>query len=232
MGKFNFMDLIVKSDENDASPTTKSKSSNKPKFPDSGDIFNTDVPAHHLSPITSSEPTKAINNKQLEEIVAVYERHFDALNRDGYDFYEFHEAMSGLTPKSPEAYKMALHFAKQMGGDVNKGELVQMADFYVSELNKLHDHNDQQGHMKLSEMNVAKKGEKSELENSITSLESQIVSLRGSVAEKKVELNSIDSRYSTQIASVEEKLRTNTVARDAVISSINEIKSGIEKHIN
>jgi len=225
------MDLIVKSDGKDE-PSTINKSSNKPKFPDSGDIFSTDVPAHHVSPRVSTEPTKAVNNQQLEEIVAVYERHFDALNKDGYDFYEFHEAMSGLTPKSPDAYKMALHFAKQMGGDVNKVGLVQMADFYIGELNKLHDHNDQQGHLKLSEMNVNKKAEKSELESDITSLESQIASLRGRVAEKKVELNSIDSRYGTQISSVEEKLRTNTVARDAVIGSINEIKSGIEKHVN
>jgi hypothetical protein len=155
MGKFNFMDLIVKG--NDAEVETP-KPESKPQFPQSGgSIFTTDVPAVREFPTATASSKTVGTNKHLEEIVGVYERHFNSLNKEGYDFYEFYEAMSGLSPKTPDAYKMAIHFAKQMGGNVNKADLISMADYYINELKNLHDHQEQAGNMKLSEFNITKR---------------------------------------------------------------------------
>jgi len=228
------MDLIVKNDElpQPSQPKIQPKiQSSKPKFPSAGDsIFNSDVPTQSVFP-TAKRVSSTPTNVHLSEIVGVYERHFASLNKDGYDFYEFYEAMSGLSPKTPDTYRMALHFAKQMGGEVNKGELLSVADYYVTELNNLHDHQKQAGEVKLSELNVNKREEKAELEGDINNLNAQIEALLENVSTKKHELSSIDSRYATQIESVEDKLNTNTVARDTIVNSITEIRTGIESNI-
>jgi len=231
MSKLDWRSLVFKQEEGaeETQPETKSK----PQFPDGGSMFDTDIPTKTF-PTSKRKVTvsKTTNSKHLDEIVAVYERHFDALNKDGYDFKEFYDAMSGLSPRTPDAYKMAVHFAKQMGGNVNKAALLEMADFYIGELNVLHDHNDEAGNIKLAELVNDKREEKSDLEGDISEIERQIASLQSTVSSKKGELNSIDARYATQINDIEDKLKTNTVARDSVLDSITEIKTGIESHIN
>jgi len=230
MAKLDWRSLVFKQEEGSEETQTKSK----PQFPDSGSMFDTDVPTKTFP--TSKRKVKvtktAPSSKHLDEIVAVYERHFDALNVEGYDFYEFYEAMSGLSPRTPDAYTMAIHFAKQMGGDVNKTKLLEMADFYIGELSVLHDHNDEAGNIKLAEMINEKREEKADLEGDISEINEQIRALEQTVSSKNRELSSIDARYATQIKDVEDKLKTNTVARDSVLDSITEIKTGIEKHIN
>lgn len=234
---FKLMDLIIKSDSNDIKSAPKKsepKSSDKPKFPDSTKgIFNTDVPATYEPPtsVQRSSPNQP-SYRHLDAIANAYDKHLEGLNLEGYDFWELYEAMSDLSPKTPETYKMAVHFATKMGENVDKNNLVQTAEYYEAEMNKFHDHQEQQGQVRLSQLNSNKSSDKSSLEREISTLSNQIESLKQEMLSKQRDLDSIDARYANQIADIEDKLATNTVARNAIIESIGEIKDGIKANIN
>jgi TolA-binding protein len=127
---------------------------------------------------------------------------------------------------------MAIHFANQLGTKVTKDGLVSMADYYLGELIKLHQYNEQQGQLKLGEINVNKNSEKAELENSIAQLNNQINELKQIVTQKSNELESIDARFSLQISTIQDKLNVNTLAKDDVLAKLQEVKSGILQYIN
>jgi len=234
MGNFNLLNLIIKNTDQEGAVVDKPTSSKKEvSFPkeDNG-IFGKKQDTKTYTKTSTVLGTAANPSKYLNEIIEVYQRKFDALNKEGYDFHEFFEAMSDLSPRTAETYKMASHFATKIDKNVSKDYLLATAGYYEEELTKLHDFNESQGNQKLQEISNEKAVEKSSLEGEVQSLKNQIAALELQMSAKNSELKSIESKYASQISDIESKLAANTAAKNAVLGSIAEIKSGIEQHVN
>ena len=116
--------LFIKEDQ-----PKKAVSETKTKFPDA---------------LPKSEDMKANLNKfpscdpYIEDVIEIYDNGFNALNMSGYDFYEFYKAIVASGDTSPIVYKMAFNMGKSMDPSLTKEKLITQSDFYLGEIDKVH----------------------------------------------------------------------------------------------
>ncbi len=78
------------------------------------------------------------NNEAFTEVLAVYEKGFDSLNQDGYDFFELYKSVMAVGADNPQSYQMAFAMGKSIKPDLSKSFLLEKAKVYVSEIEKVH----------------------------------------------------------------------------------------------
>lgn len=181
------------------------------------------------APVTNSN---GLSQEEMDKFVKMYESGFEGLNQAGYDFFEFYKAIiqSGGVD-NPQMYIMAMSMGSAMDATMNKAKLLSQADFYVNEITKVYNDYVQVGENKKNTLVNDKTNENQTLVNELNNLKSQLEAINNQIHAKQNQLSLIDNKYTPQIASVEDKLRANTFAKDKIINSINAVKNGISNNI-
>ncbi|MDI9339608.1 MAG: hypothetical protein QM534_03475 [Sediminibacterium sp.] len=233
MSKFSLKNIFIKSEEDEQSPKHEENSVKKTAETGSGMKFPGSTTGNAYVP-----PTVSISEGILNQVVELYEKGFDSLNKPGYDFYEFFKAIHSVNDFSPGAYKMAFQMGKVMNASLEKNALIQSADQYISEINKVHENYRLQGEGKRNDITKTQTNEKQALTNEIASIENQINQLKNQIAElenkkrqRESELSPIDTKYHAELKLIEEKLQANNSAREIITSKINTVKHGILTNI-
>jgi hypothetical protein len=186
-------------------------------------------PSLGMAPITPDNPACA---PHLDKIMGLYEQGFDGLNLDGYDFYEYFKAVIGAGVNNPAVYPMALSMAIAMDSKVTKESLISQSEFYVAEINKVHQTYSDNGSIKRQETLQAKGQEESMLTNELNGINTEIERLTTEKANKEAQLGLIDSKFAPTVTDIECKLMANDIAREKIVATISSVVNGIKNNIN
>lgn len=172
-----------------------------------------------------------ISQAVLNNIVAMYEDGFASLNKPGYDFYEFFKAIDSVGSHEAQVYKMALTMANTVDRNVTKEALLTHAEYYIFEINKVHDHYQSQGREKKDQIQASQKRDKESLNSQINALEKELIEIQNKISQKKSELKSLDTTMISEISEIDQKIACNTLARTRILEAITSVVDGINNHL-
>ena len=228
----NWKNLFVKSsDEDRADIPVQNKDNGNFSFP----INNGPAPSYPGNQF--SNPT-GIDDKVLNEVIAVYEKGIDSINMPGYDFYEFYKAIGSINNAGEQTYLMAYQMAKSMDSTLTPQKLVQDADFYISKINEVHQQYSTQGNQKIAAIEAKKNNEKNALMSDIekgtlqiSNLRNQLQALESEINQKRTTLTTVEGSYKPQETAIREKLLANDNAKHISIMKLMSVKENIQKNI-
>ena len=176
--KFNWKSLFVNEESNSTNKTSTNSISNK------SDLIKETISSSSTTKFPDTPPIKkenidptSINNSILENVIEMYEAGFESLNLPGYDFYEFFKAIKSVGSNDPGVYKMAMTMASSVDSKVTKTSLLDGADFYIKEINNVHQQYQTKGNSKREEIQNNQQSQKKILTSEISDLEKQILQL-------------------------------------------------------
>lgn len=228
----------TKPTETPKSTGTKFPTSEPSKEPAKETFKFPDTKAPSFTPTTSFTPssTPVVNVQPskvyLEKALDLYEKGFDALNQDGFDFFEYYKSIiSGGDAKNPQLYAMAFQMASAMDRTITKEKLVQQADYYLAELNKIYQEYVTKGNAKREEVLNQKNSENAWLTSELDSFEQQLESLKVQIEDRKNKLRAIDGKFESLITEVESKIAANETANSRITASIQEVRNGLVTNV-
>lgn len=222
--KFNWKSLFV----NDAeTPSGQAKSVEKTDFPSEPTSTSTKFPDSTPSPVQTITPS-SVNNAVLNSVIDMYESGFESLNLPGYDFYEFFKAIKAVGSNDPNVYKMAYTMAQSVDVKVTKESLLDGANFYIKEINDVHEKYHTKGKAKKEEHLSNQSNQKKALSEEITGLEKQILQLQTQVGDKKNQLSALENGISSEISEIEQKIIANDIAKTKILEIITTVADGIK----
>jgi predicted RNase H-like nuclease (RuvC/YqgF family) len=171
------------------------------------------------------------NNEAFTEVLAVYEKGFDSLNHDGYDFFELYKSVMAVGADNPQSYQMAYAMGKSIKPDLSKSFLLEKAKIYVAEIEKVHAKYSDVGNKKKNDLVAQQSAEKSNLNSTIKNLETQIAQLQAQLSKSKSDLSEIDNKYVSPIKEMEERIGANNKAKETILNSIQKIINGINQNL-
>jgi uncharacterized small protein (DUF1192 family) len=181
--------------------------------------------------VTNSVPVGDINNPFLNEILEVYNKGFEGLNSEGFDFFEMYKSVMAVGPTNPQSYQMAFTMGKTIKSDVTKEFLLEKSKFYISEIEKVYAKYDATGNSKNKDLNNTITTQKSNLSKNIADLESQIAKLQAELETKKAELARIDFDNKEMFTQIQLKIEANNIAKQKILESINTVVTGINQYL-
>ena len=238
-----FKDLFIVSEE---TPNEKPKETAKPsastKFPTAA---TSEAPAASTysfptsetsTPSFTTQPTtpafvSAPSSEYLTKALEVYQKGFDSLNQPGFDFYEFYQSVASGGIDNPAVYAMAFQMASAMDKSISKASLIQQAEFYVNEIQKVYEDFVTKGQAKRQEIESLKMNENQSLTNELSDMRHQLEALQTQIEDRNRKLLAIDSKYNPQISEIDSKLAANTTAKDRILGSIQTVKQGIQINV-
>jgi hypothetical protein len=219
-------DLFIAGEENTNDKPTQEKpvENTQMKFPTN---TNNTFPTY-----TSPTPPVQFNSSQvpqeyLAKAIEVYKSGFDSLNQAGYDFYEFYQAITQGGVNNPQIYPMAFTMASAMDKSVTKEKLLQTADFYLGEINKVYNDYVSKGNGKKQDLITQKNNENQALVTELSMMEQQLEALKTQIQDRQNKLNAIGGKYQPMISDVDNKIAANETAKNQIVQSIEQVKSGI-----
>jgi len=219
-------DLFIAGEENTNDKPTQEKpvENTQMKFPtNTNNTFPTYTSPTQPVQFNSSQIPQEYLNKAIE----VYKSGFDSLNQAGYDFYEFYQAITQGGVNNPQIYPMAFTMANAMDKSVTKDKLIQTAEFYLSEINKVYNDYVSKGNGKKQDLITQKNNENQALVNELSLMEQQLEALRTQIQDRQNKLNAIGGKYEPMISDVDNKLSANEIAKNQIVQSIEQVKTGI-----
>lgn len=171
------------------------------------------------------------SNEAFTDVLAVYEKGFDSLNQDGYDFFELYKSVMAVGADNPQSYQMAFAMGKSIKPDLTKSFLLEKSKVYVSEIEKVHAKYADIGNKKKNDLAAQQNAERSNLSNTINNLESQIADLQAQLNKNKSDLSEIDSKYANPLKDMDERIGANNKAKETILSSIQKIINGINQNL-
>lgn len=179
----------------------------------------------------NSVPVGNSNNPFINEILEVYNRGFEGLNSEGFDFFEMYKSVMAVGPTNPQSYQMAFTMGKTIKSDLSKEFLLEKSKFYISEIEKVYAKYDATGNSKNKDLNNTITTKKYNLSKNITDLENQIVKLQKEVEAKKAELARIDLDNKEMFSEIQLKIEANNLAKHKILESINTVVTGINQYL-
>lgn len=240
-----FKDLFIVDENATDKPTETAKPSvSTTKFPTAA---TTEVPAASTysfptvetntptfttpTPVATFSPSVNVSSEYLDKALEVYQKGFDSLNQPGFDFYEFYQSVASGGINNPAVYAMAFQMASAMDKSISKTSLVQQADFYLGEIQKVYEDFVAKGQTKRQEVESLKVNENQSLTNELNDMTHQLEALKTQIEDRTRKLSAIDSKYNPQLSEIDSKLAANTTAKDRILSSIQTVKQGINNNI-
>lgn len=202
------------------------------KFPSSGPVQQNTVTetvkeVKRKQSITPNNPSCA---PHLGKIMEMYEKGFESLNMDGFDFFEYFKMVIEGGINDSKAFTMAFNMAKAMNG--TKESLLDQSNYYIDEINKVHSNYVEAGNKKLKEAISTKTIEETSLKTELMGIDSELLRLTNLKKVKETELKDIDNKFEPQITEIECKLMANDMAMESIIGSIQKVVTGINNNIN
>ncbi len=227
--KFNWKGLFI-NEENISEEEKPIKKESKPTSTSSSNSF-----PKSTSPVSKfpENPPKStiVNDSILNTVIEMYESGFESLNKPGYDFYEFFKAIKAVGSNDPSVYKMALTMAQSVEQGVTKSSLLSQADFYISEIGKVHKQYENQGNSKKSEILNDQKSNKDKLSKEISDLEKKLLEIQNQISVKKDLLQSVDASQMSKISEIDQKIVANEKARAKILETIVAVVNGIKNNL-
>jgi hypothetical protein len=180
----------------------------------------------------SFTPVNDISNDHLTTLTEKYNTSFEGLNQEGYDFFEFFQAIiSSNSVDNPQMYGMAITMAKSMDKSVTKDKLVSSSDYYINGLNNIYNTIVETGNNKKQNLINQKESETHNLTVDLAELKSQLDRITNEINSKQSQLNSIGTKYQPDINEIDSKMRANDYAKNIILTNIQKVKSGIVNNI-
>jgi hypothetical protein len=216
---FNWKSLFVNEEAENPSKqqTTNTPISDVNKFPE--------------SPTTFQPTESATNNPFLNEIFGVYEKGFESLNQEGFDFYEMYKSVISVGATNPQSFQMAFTMGKTINPQLSKSFLLEKSKYYTEEIEKVHAQYDTTGISRKKNLNDAINAEKANLTRTISDLESKIAQLQNDLLKNKAEFEKIDFKNKEQFSEIQLKIEANDLAKKKIIESINTVVTGINQYL-
>jgi len=219
-GKFNWKSIFFQETEDETQQSGSVEERNN--APESKITFPTNTVINNDATV----PTAV-----LSSVIDMYEKGFDSLNQDGYDFYEFFKAVMATDPNNPQSYVMAYTMATSMDKSITKSALLTSGEYYLAEISKVYRNYDNEGKAMKTRLIGEQKKEKESLQAEIKAIQNQILELQQKLDEKtKLSLN-FDADKSAEVHDVEQKMIANDLAKDRIIQKISLVISGINNTI-
>lgn len=219
---FNWKGLFI---NEETETTVDSNKHQTPITPPTSDV--TKFPNHANQPILND----SISNPFLKEIFEVYEKGFESLNASGFDFFELYKSVVAVGISNPQSYQMAFTMGKTIQPDLTKQFLLEKANFYVSEIEKVYTKYDTIGKTKKSDLENNLTKEKYNLSKSIEELNTKILQLQNELETKKAEFQKMDSNNIEQFSEIKLKMEGNDLAKHKILDSINTVVTGINQYL-
>lgn len=178
-----------------------------------------------------THPIGFATNPHINEILEVYEKGFETLNIEGFDFFELYKSVIAVGPTNPQSYQMAFTMGKTIKSDLTKEFLLDKAKFYISEIEKVHADFDAKGNKRRNDLEMGITRDKINLTKSISDLETKILELQRELESKKIELDKIDVSNREQFSEIQLKVEANNFAKQKILDSINLVISGVNQYL-
>lgn len=228
MSGFNWKSLFV-NDEN-AAQTNNTTSTNSPE----AKVTMPDVTMNtNKFPETTIQtaPTNVGNNPFIAEVLEVYQKGFEGLNSEGFDFFEMYKSVQAVGVTNPQSYQMAFTMGKTINTSLTKEFLLEKSKFYISEIEKVYTNYNEKGNAKNKNLASEITTQKNNLTSEITSLESQIAKLQADLEIKKTALSKIDFDNHELFTEINLKIEANNIAKQKILESINTVVTGINQYL-
>ena len=219
---FNWKSIFV-NDENSSLPKDEAKIQTS--------FIPTDSKFPETNTITNSVPNSNSNNPFLNEILEVYNKGFEGLNNEGFDFFEMYKSVMAVGPTNPQSYQMAFTMGKTIKSDLSKEFLLEKSKFYISEIEKVYAKYDATGNSKNKDLSDTISTQKNNLTKYISDLETQIAKLQSELETKKAELARIDFDNKEMFTQIQLKIEANNLAKHKILESINTVVTGINQYL-
>lgn len=212
------------------------KSSNEgTSFPSSSPQTSSNLFGNQTTPNVATSGLQAINQEMCEPhlntFLEMYEKGFNSLNQEGYDFFEFFQAIVEAGMDNAQVYNMGMTMAKAMDKSISKDRLISQSQHYINELTKVHENYVKSGNNKKVELTSQKDLENRHLQQELEALKIQRDEINRQINTCETKLSQIDSKYQPQITEVECKLMANNFAKDKLLSAITTVVNGIKTNI-
>jgi predicted nucleic acid-binding Zn-ribbon protein len=126
---------------------------------------------------------------------------------------------------------MAIEMGKAMDQNVSKDSLLKQADYYITELDKVHSTFKTDGQNKINDLSQKKNDESTSLSSTIASLKIQLSTIQDQIRIKENSLSEIDNKYQPQIDEIALKLEANDTVKNTFIGNINKVKMNISNNL-
>ena len=219
---FNWKSIFV-NDENASVPQDEAKIQTS--------FIPTDNKFPETNTITNSVQNSNSNNPLLNEILEVYNKGFEGLNSEGFDFFEMYKSVMAVGPTNPQSYQMAFTMGKTIKSDLSKEFLLEKSKFYISEIEKVYSKYDATGNSKNKDLSDTISTQKNNLTKYISDLETQIAKLQSELETKKAELARIDFDNKEMFTQIQLKIEANNLAKHKILESINTVVTGINQYL-
>ncbi|RZL17608.1 MAG: hypothetical protein EOO96_28780 [Pedobacter sp.] len=170
-------------------------------------------------------------NPFLTDILAVYDKGFESLNSQGFDFFELYKSVMAVGVTNPQSYQMAFTMGKTINPNLTKDFLLEKARFYIAEIEKVHSKFDSDGKSKRSTLDTNLSSQKQDLSKSIADLETKMLQLQKEIALKKAELLKVDEGTREQYSEIQLKIEANNTAKTKILESINTVVTGVNQYL-
>ncbi|WP_445453361.1 hypothetical protein [Flavobacterium sp. 25HG05S-40] len=215
---FNWKSLFI-NEEDHNQPKNVEASASFPqtnKFPDS---------------VNNPIAVNTSSNVFLPEVLEVYQKGFEGLNSQGFDFFEMYKSVNAVGVTNPQSYQMAFTMGKTINPDLTKEFLLDKAKYYLTEIEKVYEKYNIIGNSKKSDLNLKITEDKKKLSKEITDLETQIINLQKEFESKKMELSRIDNDNAQEFLELQLKIEANNMAKQKIQESINIVVTGINQYL-
>lgn len=189
--------------------------------------FTNKFPVQTEQKCSSNEGT----NPFLNEVFDVYEKGFDSLNVPGFDFFEMYKSVWSVGSSNPQSYQMAFTMGKSINSDLTKEFLLEKANFYIAEIEKVYEKYNVVGKAKKQELDNNITQEKYNLSKNVEELEVKILELQRELESKKTAFQKMDPNNEKQLLEIQLKIEANDLARQKILSSINTVITGINQYL-
>jgi len=207
------------------------KTSFENKFPSRGPVEATST-AKYVAPVKTAAaitPNNPACVPHMDKIMNMYEKGFEGLNIDGFDFYEFFKMVVEGGVADPKVYTMGFSMGKTMGA--TKESLLEQAEYYITEIQKVHQGYVTAGNNKRQLAITAKDGEEETLKNELFGIDTEIARLATLKTQTEANLKTIDGKYAPEIEDIECKLMANNMAMEGIVGSIQKVVTGVKNNI-
>lgn len=229
---FNWKSLFINDEQNASQKQEPVKESipNTQTFPNTPPVETNKFP-DATNTIATNINISSLTNPFQNEILDVYQKGFETLNQEGFDFFEMYKSVVAVGVTNPQSYQMAFTMGKSIKADLTKQILIEKSKFYIDEINKVFTKYDTTGNARKQDLNQVIQKEKESLTVSIADLEARIAQMQQELQEKKILLINIDSKNEEELKNLQLKIEANNIAKHKILESINTVVSGINQYL-
>lgn len=175
----------------------------------------------HIAPTPISHVDNCEN--EVKQVLQQYEAHLAKVNLEGYDFYEFYNAVMANGIDNVVAYPIIFNTAKSFDPTLTSQKITETGQFYLGEIIKAFEDFDKMCKGRLEEFEKTKESEKTSTNYRIKNIENKIQELQKELSEAYVQLNEVDGKYMVDIERVKCLEFANRSVKTNMESTINKI---------